>query len=141
MGKAAVIYGSGTGNTEAMANAIAEGMKSAGSEVEVFHVGDFKGSVDDYERIAFGCSAMGDEVLEESEFDPFFTSIEGHLSGKKIALFGSYGWGDGAWMRSWQDRVNSDSANLYDEGLIINSAPDSDGIAKCKDFGAGFAKY
>ena len=86
--KAAVIYWSGTGNTEQMANAIAEG---AGAEL--FSVSDFTGDIADYDRIAFGCSAMGDEVLEESEFEPFFTAIEGALSGKTIALFGSYGWG------------------------------------------------
>ena len=98
--KAAVIYWSGTGNTEQMANAIAEG---AGAEL--FSVSDFTGDIADYDRIAFGCSAMGDEVLEESEFEPFFTAIEGALSGKTIALFGSYGWGDGEWMRNWEERA------------------------------------
>lgn len=85
--KAAVIYWSGTGNTEQMAQAIAD---AAGAEL--FAVSDFSGSIADYDRIAFGCSAMGDEVLEEDEFEPFFASIEGDLSGKTIALFGSYGW-------------------------------------------------
>lgn len=103
--KAAVIYWSGTGNTEQMANAIAEG---AGAEL--FSVSDFTGDIADYDRIAFGCSAMGDEVLEESEFEPFFTAIEGALSGKTIALFGSYGWGDGEWMRNWEERAKADGA-------------------------------
>ena len=114
--KAAVIYWSGTGNTEQMANAIAEG---AGAEL--FSVSDFTGDIADYDRIAFGCSAMGDEVLEESEFEPFFTAIEGALSGKTIALFGSYGWGDGEWMRNWEERAKADGAVLVNgEGLIVN---------------------
>ena len=94
--KVAVIYWSGTGNTEQMAQAIAEG---AGADL--FAVSDFSGKLDAYDRVAFGCSAMGDEVLEESEFEPFFAEVEGELSGKTIALFGSYGWGDGQWMRDW----------------------------------------
>ena len=83
---------------------------------------------------------MGDEVLEESEFEPFFTALEGKLSGKKVALFGSYGWGDGQWMRDWQDRTAKAGADLYrGEGLMINDAPDDDGLARCRAFGSGFA--
>ena len=95
MEKIAVIYWSGTGNTEAMANAIAEGIKNAGTEAEVFSVSDFVvDTLDSYKKIAFGCAAMGDEVLEEAEFEPFFCSVENKLSNKKVALFGSYGWGE-----------------------------------------------
>lgn len=134
--KTAVIYWSGTGNTEMMAQAIAEG---AGAEL--FRVSDFTGSIADYDRIAFGCSAMGAEVLEEDEFEPFFTSIEDALSGKTIALFGSYGWGDGEWMRNWEDRVKEDGANLFSgEGLIINETPSDDDLAKCTEFGKDFVK-
>ena len=134
--KAAVIYWSGTGNTEQMANAIAEG---AGAEL--FSVSDFTGDIADYDRIAFGCSAMGDEVLEESEFEPFFTAIEGALSGKAIALFGSYGWGDGEWMREWAERVRNDGAVLVnDEGLIANETPDDAALADCKALGAKLAE-
>ena len=134
--KTAVIYWSGTGNTEMMAQAIAEG---AGAEL--FRVSDFTGSIADYDRIAFGCSAMGAEVLEEDEFEPFFTSIEDALSGKTIALFGSYGWGDGEWMRNWEDRVKEDGANLFNgEGLIINETPSDDDLAKCTEFGKDFVK-
>lgn len=129
--KTVVIYWSGTGNTEQMAAAVAEG---AGAEL--FSVSDFSGDVADYDRIAFGCPSMGDEVLEESEFDPFFTSVEGKLSGKKIALFGSYGWGDGQWMRNWVERAKAAGAEVTnDEGLIINDAPDADGLASCKALG------
>ena len=114
--KVAVIYWSGTGNTEQMAQAIAEG---AGADL--FAVSDFSGKLDVYDRVAFGCSAMGDEVLEESEFEPFFAEVEGELSGKTIALFGSYGWGDGQWMRDWVDRAKADGAVVFgDEGLIVN---------------------
>ena len=134
--KAAVIYWSGTGNTEQMAQAIAD---AAGAEL--FAVSDFSGSIADYDRIAFGCSAMGDEGLEEDEFEPFFASIEGDLSGKTIALFGSYGWGDGEWMREWAERVKNDGAVLVnDEGLIVNEAPDDAALADCKALGAKLAE-
>ena len=132
--KTAVIYWSGTGNTEQMANAIAEA-----SGAELYSVSDFSGDIADYDRIAFGCSAMGDEVLEESEFEPFFTAIEGALSGKTIALFGSYGWGDGEWMRSWESRCNDDGANLACDSVICNEAPDDDALAACRELGASLA--
>lgn len=132
--KAAVIYWSGTGNTEQMAQAIAD---AAGAEL--FAVSDFSGSIADYDRIAFGCSAMGDEVLEEDEFEPFFASIEGDLSGKTIALFGSYGWGDGEWMRTWEDTCRSDGAVLVCESVICCEAPEDDALAQCKKLGATLA--
>lgn len=128
--KTAVIYWSGTGNTEEMAKAVAEG---AGAEL--FSVSDFSGSIDDYDVVAFGCSAMGDEVLEESEFEPFFTDNESKLNGKKIALFGSYGWGDGEWMRNWVERAKNDGANLVADGLMANEAPSADDLEKCKALG------
>ena len=134
--KSAVIYWSGTGNTEMMAKAIAEG---AGADL--FTVSEFSGNVADYDRIAFGCSAMGAEVLEEDEFEPFFSSIEGSLSGKTVALFGSYGWGDGEWMRNWEERVKADGAVLFgNEGLIVNETPSDDELAKCREFGENLAK-
>lgn len=134
--KNAVIYWSGTGNTEMMAQAVAEG---AGAEL--FAVSEFSGNIADYDRIALGCPAMGAEVLEEDEFEPFFTSIEGSLSGKTVALFGSYGWGDGEWMRNWEDRVKADGAILFgDEGLIVNETPSDDDLAKCRELGANLAK-
>ena len=132
--KAAVIYWSGTGNTEQMANAIAEG---AGAEL--FSVSDFTGDIADYDRIAFGCSAMGDEVLEESEFEPFFTAIEGALSGKTIALFGSYGWGDGEWMRNWEETCLGDGAVFAGDSVICNEAPDDEADAACIALGKKLA--
>lgn len=134
--KNAVIYWSGTGNTEMMAKAVAEG---AGAEL--FAVSEFSGNVADYDRIAFGCAAMGAEVLEEDEFEPFFASIDGDLSGKTVALFGSYGWGDGEWMRNWEERVKADGAVLVgDEGLIVNETPSDDDLAKCRELGEKLAK-
>ena len=134
--KTAVIYWSGTGNTEAMAKAVAEG---AGAEL--FSVSDFAGSVEEYDAIAFGCPAMGAEVLEEDEFEPFFTAIESKLSGKKIALFGSYGWGDGEWMRNWEERVQGGGAVLIGgEGLIANEMPSDDDLEKCKALGKSLAE-
>ena len=131
----AVIYWSGTGNTEAMAQAIAEG---AGVDAQT--VSQFSGNVEELDAIALGCPAMGAEVLEEDEFEPFFASIEGKLSGKKVLLFGSYGWGNGEWMRSWQNRVTASGAELVGgEGVIVNEAPSDDDIAKLKELGSSIA--
>lgn len=142
MNNIAVIFWSMSGNTEAMAQAIAQGAREAGAQAEVLAVTDV--TVDQalgYDKLALGCPAMGAEVLEETEFEPFFAALEGRLGGKKVALFGSYGWGDGQWMRDWQLRTEGANANLYEDGLIINEAPDEDGLAKCRSFGAGFAAY
>ena len=131
-----IVYWSGTGNTAAMAKAIAAAM---GEDTEIFSVDKFTGSVADYDKIAFGCSAMGDEVLEEGEFEPMFASCETQLSGKKIALFGSYGWGDGDWMRSWEERCHTDGAVLACDSVICQDAPDDDAMAACRALGAALA--
>jgi len=141
MEKIAVIYWSGTGNTETMANAIATGIAEAGATPVLFSVDSFKENIIDYAKIAFGCPSMGDEVLEETEFEPFFESIENRLGGKKVALFGSYGWGDGQWMKNWQERVEEKNAILYEEGLIVNGAPDDAAKGICTHFGKSFAQY
>ena len=112
MSKVAVVYWSSTGNTEAMANAVAEGAKAAGAEVISFESADFSADkVDEFDAIAFGCPAMGDEVLEEDEFEPMFNSCETKLSGKKVGLFGSYGWGDGEWMQT--GKINAKKTGLF----------------------------
>lgn len=135
--KKAVIYWSGTGNTAAMASAIAAGM---GEGTELYSVDQFTGDIAEYDKIAFGCPAMGDEVLEEGEFDPFFSSIEGKLGGKKVALFGSYGWGDGQWMRDWADRMTAAGATVMNgEGVICQEAPDDAALDACKDLGKQLA--
>ena len=134
--KIAVIYWSGTGNTEAMASAVA-----GGAGAELYSVSQFSGDVSEYDRLAFGCPAMGAENLEEGEFEPFFEGIESKLSGKKVALFGSYGWGDGEWIRELAERVRNDGAVLVnDEGLIANETPDDAALADCKDLGAKLAE-
>lgn len=142
MSRMAVIYWSMTGNTEAMANAIAEGAAGAGAEVDVKQVCDT--TVDEalgYGLLALGCPAMGAEVLEEAEFEPFFTELEGRLGGKKVALFGSYDWGDGQWMRDWHQRTESAGALLVeDEGLIVNETPDAVGLEACRKLGEVLAK-
>lgn len=137
MGKTAVIYWSSTGNTETMANAIAAGLKQGGQEVEVFTAADAP-DVADYDKVAFGCPSMGDETLEESEFEPFYEAAEAKVSGKKVALFGSYGWGDGQWMRDWQKRAEDKGAVVFEEGFIQNYEPDE---AACTDFGTRFAAF
>ena len=138
--KTAVVFWSGTGNTEAMANAVADGMKEKVAEVSVLGPAEFTADkVAEFDAIAFGCPAMGNEVLEESEFDPMFTGIDSALKDKKIALFGSFGWGDGEWMRNWEDRCKAAGANLVCESVMVNDAPDSDGVENCKKLGAALA--
>lgn len=143
MNKLAVIYWSMTGNTEAMAQAIAQGAQDGGADVTLLPVGELSADqAADCDRLALGCPAMGDEVLEESEFEPFFTQLEGRLGGKKVALFGSYGWGDGQWMRDWQERTAKTGAHLFQgEGLMVNEAPGDDDLARCRAFGAAFAAW
>lgn len=137
MSKVAVVYWSGTGNTEAMANEVAAGVKEAGAEVELLTCDDFSADkMDAYDAVAFGCAAMGDEVLEESEFEPMFEECEAKLSGKKIGLFGSYGWGDGQWMRDWEERCKAAGAVLAADCVICQDAPDGDAEQECKALGA-----
>ena len=140
MSKLAVIYWTGTGNTGAMAQAVAGGAKGAGAEAELLTVSEISAdAAAAYDKLALGCPAMGAEVLEEGEFEPFFTALEGKLSGKKVALFGSYGWGDGQWMREWQERTEKAGAVLCGEGLIVNEAPDEAGLESCRALGARLA--
>ncbi|SHK52295.1 flavodoxin, short chain [Selenomonas ruminantium] len=141
MSKVAIVYWSGTGNTEAMAKAIEEGAKGAGGDVSLFEVESFKASsVPDYDGLIFGCPAMGDEVLEEGSFEPLFTDAEKSLSGKPVALFGSYGWGGGAWMESWAERTRGDGAKLFSDGLIVENAPGDAELADCRQLGENFVK-
>ena len=136
MSKIAVVYWSGTGNTEAMAQAVVTGAKEKGAEAVMFTASEFDSSMmDQFDAIAFGCPSMGAEQLEETEFEPMFSSCESKLSGKKIALFGSYGWGDGEWMRCWEDRCIDDEAVIAHECVICNEAPDDEAQQACKDLG------
>lgn len=140
MSKVAVVYWSGTGNTEAMANAVADGAKGKGAEVSLLTASEFNSSaLATYDAVAFGCPAMGAENLEESEFEPMFTDCEGSLSGKKIALFGSYGWGSGEWMDDWADRCKNAGAVLAADPVICNEAPDDDAKAACSSLGEALA--
>ena len=127
MKKVAVVYWSGTGNTAAMADLVAEGARNAGADVSVYTSAEFNsGMMSDFQAVAFGCPAMGAEVLEETEFEPMFNECEAMLGGKCIALFGSYGWGDGEWMRNWEDTCKADGAVMACEPVICNEAPDGD---------------
>ena len=143
MSKIAVIYWSGTGNTEAMADLVTNAATAAGAAVDKFTASEFNvASAGDYTGFALGCPAMGAEQLEESEFEPMFAALEGSLNGKKIALFGSYGWGDGQWMRDWAQRAQDDGAQLFsEEGLICNETPDDDVQAACRKLGADLAAW
>ena len=140
MSKVAVVYWSGTGNTEAMAVSVADGVKKAGGEAVVLTAGEFDSSMAaSFDAIAFGCPAMGAEELEEDEFEPMFSACESELKGKKIALFGSYGWGDGEWMRTWEERCVSLGAVIACESVIANEAPDDEAAAKCVELGEKLA--
>lgn len=136
MSKIAVVYWSGTGNTEKMAMEVAEGAKAAGAETTVFTAGEFSAAkMDEFDAIAFGCPSMGTEVLEESEFEPMFEECEKNLAGKKIGLFGSYGWGDGEWMRNWDERCNEAGASQPYGFVIANETPDDEACEDCRNLG------
>lgn len=136
MSKIAVVFWSGTGNTAAMAQAVEAGAKDAGADVTLLTSDDFTADmVGQFDAIAFGCPAMGAEVLEETSFEPMFSAVENSLSGKKIAIFGSYGWGDGLWMRDWEDRCRAAGANLVADGLMANNAPSDSDLDECKSLG------
>ena len=136
MKKVAVVYWSGTGNTEMMADAVVEGIEAAGNQASRFTSADFSAAmVDDFDAIAFGCPSMGAEQLEETEFEPMFDEVIGKLSGKRIALFGSYGWGDGEWMRNWTEQCEDAGAFLVVESVICNDAPDDEANEQLRALG------
>ncbi len=140
MSKVAVVYWSGTGNTEAMANLVIQGAKNAGAEAALFTASQFDaGMMEQYDAVAFGCPSMGSEQLEEEEFEPMFQSCESKLSGKTIALFGSYGWGGGEWLRIWEETCLRDGAHLACESVACCEAPDSDAEAACLAMGKALA--
>ena len=137
MNKIAVVFWSGTGNTEAMAEAVRAGAEDKGAEVTVFAPSDFTTArAEAFDAIAFGCPAMGAEVLEEDEFQPMFDAVKGSLAGKAVALFGSYGWGGGEWMRAWEADCEAAGIRLAAESVICADAPDDDALAACRALGA-----
>lgn len=139
MSKVAVVYWTGSGNTEAMAAAVAEGAETKGATVEQILAADFSlSAAEGYDAYAFGCPAMGAEELEDSEFQPMWDEVKGSLGDKKVVLFGSYGWGNGEWMDAWKEDAEEAGANVIDS-LIINEQPDEDGIAACQALGAQLA--
>ncbi len=140
MSKLLVTYWSGTGNTEKMAELITEGAKAKGAEVDCKTISNV--TVDDalgYDVVAIGSPSMGAEVLEENEVEPFVEEYEKQAKGKKLGIFGSYGWGDGEWMRNWAERMQASGARLLDEGLMVHETPEGEDEEKCRDFGARLA--
>ena len=137
-----VVYWSQTGNTEAMAQAVAQGIEEAGKKAKLAEVSAVSAAdLKDAKAFALGCPAMGAEVIEEDEMEPFVAEVEGFASGKTIGLFGSYGWGDGEWMRNWEERAKNDGATLVGgEGLIVNETPDDEALEKCAALGAELVK-
>lgn len=141
MEKIYVVYWSQSGNTQAMAEALGKGITDAGKEAAVVYVGD--ASIEELKNakcFALGCPAMGAEVLEEMEMEPFVSALESFVAGKTIALFGSYGWGDGEWMRDWTDRMNGCGANVLNgEGLMCHETPDEAALEECEALGKQLA--
>lgn len=137
MSKVSIVYWTQGGNTQAMAEAIGEGVTAAGGEADVVFVSD--ANIADLKvegAFALGCPAMGAEVLEEMEMEPFVQDVERFANGKKIALFGSYGWGDGQWMRDWEDRMTAAGATLVGgEGVICQETPDEAALQNCIEIG------
>ena len=140
MSKVAIVYWSGTGNTEAMANYVAEGVKKAGGEADLFTSAEFGADkAGEYDRIAFGCPSMGAEQLEESEFQTMFDEVSPVLYGKKIAVFGSSGWGDGEWIRTWESDFMTLGVTMACEPVICNATPDEAAGAECEALGEALA--
>jgi flavodoxin I len=140
MSKIAVVYWSAGGNTEAMAKEVSKGIEDNGAESEVIYVTDFSESMmDNYDAVAFGCPSMGSEELEDGEFEPVFEDCKAKLEGKNIALFGSYDWGDGEWMRTWEETCRDLGANMVSEGLICHLTPEEEGIEACRALGKALA--
>ncbi len=136
----AVVYWTGTGNTEAMANAVTEGASQADTEAKAILVSDF--SADDvaaYDAVAFGCPAMGAEELESDEFEPVWEACKAVLGEKPVALFGSYGWGGGEWMDSWKDDAEAAGLKVVDT-FIANDAPDDEAVESCQALGRALAE-
>lgn len=142
MAQVVVAYWSGSGNTEAMASMVAKGVEAAGGTAKVVAIDDFNASELAHEAVfALGCPAMGDEVLEETIVEPFVAEVEKFASGKKIGLFGSYGWGDGEWMRNWVDQMKNAGAEvLGGEDAICVESPDDEAEAKLIELGKKLAE-
>lgn len=138
----AVIYWSNSENTEIMAEKISNGIDETGQKADLYNVSQFPiERIEDYDKVALGCPSMDGEALEKNTFEPFFEEIESKLKGKKVALFGYYGWGNGEWMRDWEDRIGHTGARLFDEGLMIKEFPDDAGRHACVEFGKAFASF
>lgn len=139
MSKVAVVYWSGTGNTEAMAGLVAEGARAEGAEAEVIACADFSSaSLDNFDAFAFGCPAMGSEELESEEFEPMWDDVEPELPGRRVALFGSYDWAYGEWMDLWRERAEAAGVTVVDT-VIAKDYPDEEASAACKALGAALA--
>lgn len=136
-----IVFWSQGGNTAAMAAAVAEGVQEVGSKAEIINVSDASAAdLQSMKGFALGCPAMGAEVLEEMEMEPFMCELEGSLAGKSVGLFGSYGWGDGQWMRDWEERCKAAGAAIVGgEGVICQETPDDGAIASCRALGKALA--
>ncbi|MCB7037569.1 flavodoxin [Eggerthella sinensis] len=139
MSKVAIVYWSGTGNTEAMADLIAQGVRAQGGTAELIHASSFNATrLDDFDAFAFGCPAMGDEELEDMEFLPMYDEVEPLLAGRDVVLFGSYEWNDGEWMELWEQRAEAAGVNVVDS-VAAYDYPDDEASAECVRVGGKLA--
>ncbi|NLL36617.1 MAG: flavodoxin [Fretibacterium sp.] len=142
MSKVLIVYWSGTGNTEKMAELITEGAREAGAETDCKRVGSVAVSdLAQYDVVAFGSPSMGAEVIEEAEMEPFFVEALPTLKERKTAIFGSYGWGDGEWLKTWSERLKQGGAVIMDEGLAVQESPDEAASSACRAWGAKLASF
>ena len=140
MSKVAVVYWSGTGNTEAMADAVAKGARAAGASAELFSASDFSAAkAAGFDAFALGCPAMGSESLEDSEFEPVYDAIKGTLAGRKVALFGSYGWGGGEYLDTWKSQAEDAGVNVV-SAVAVNVEPEDDALGELKALGQKLAQ-
>lgn len=140
MSKIVIVYWTGSGNTEAMAHAVKEGAENVGAEVSLNFVSDLSADeVASFDNIALGCPAMGNEQLEEYEFEPFFEELLPQLQGKKVVIFGSYSWNEGEWIQLWKDRLNESGVELVAEPVKAYSYPEDDVLDACKALGETLA--
>lgn len=136
-----IIYWSGTGNTEKMAKYIGSGIEKGGKPVSVKQVYDVRNAeVEEASLLVLGCPSMGCEELEDLEMAPFIESLEGKIAGRKVALFGSYGWGSGEWMENFKKQMEGYDAKVVMEPLIINEFTSGQDEAICESYGEALAR-
>lgn len=134
--KTTIIYWSSTGNTEKMAQLIGKGLTEIAVDVAIKQVSESScQDIEDSDIVLLGCSAMGVEEIDTSEMEPFIKTNGEAFVNKKVALFGSYGWGDGEWMQDWETMMSDLGASIEVDSLTVNEMPVGDSELNCIEFG------